>query len=38
MDEIISEFLVESHEGLDQIDQNLIVLDEAAIAPDVITP
>ncbi len=29
MDEIISEFLVESYEGLDQIDQNLIVLEES---------
>ncbi|MEL6981408.1 MAG: chemotaxis protein CheA [Actinomycetota bacterium] len=29
MDEIISEFLVESYEGLDQIDENLIVLEES---------
>jgi two-component system chemotaxis sensor kinase CheA len=29
MDEIISEFLVESYEGLDSIDQNLIVLEES---------
>ncbi len=28
MDEIIGEFLVESHEGLDQLDQNFVVLEE----------
>ncbi len=29
MDEIISEFLIESYEGLDQLDQNLLVLEES---------
>ncbi len=29
MDEIIGEFLVESYEGLDQLDQNFVVLEEA---------
>ncbi|MCP3856610.1 MAG: chemotaxis protein CheA, partial [Actinomycetia bacterium] len=29
MDEIIAEFLVESHEGLDRLDQNLVVLETA---------
>ncbi len=29
MDEIIGEFLVESYEGLDQLDQNFIVLEES---------
>lgn len=29
MDEIIGEFLVESYEGLDQMDQNLVILEES---------
>ncbi|MCP4087150.1 MAG: chemotaxis protein CheA [Actinomycetia bacterium] len=29
VDEIIAEFLVESHEGLDRLDQNLVVLETA---------
>ena len=28
MDEIVGEFLVESYEGLDQLDQSFVVLEE----------
>jgi two-component system, chemotaxis family, sensor kinase CheA len=36
VDELLNEFLVESHEGLDQLDRDLIELEQAGPSPDLI--